>query len=460
MDYSFWNTNNTQLNKIKFKKNDNWAEIAKKTNNAKFNSLWTLVDNGDGIVQKDELKMLNQLLKAADKSVEGSKADKKINNEELIALTQKIQDGTIAQEVDETTAERIKSNLSKSGWSEGIDRRINKINISSINSNGAQGKQFPLIKSELEAIGKEVGFEVNDWKLYNDGGIWVEDYSVRRPDGKMVILSEDAAGNVIANRRNRDGIIQNRKNISNTSQGSAASYFDLVEAKIQPQDVIHSKSYLEGGNVLNTKLADGTPAAVIGEESIGYTLHAMELENSDENIEIAKKQIADDLGLKPENVTFMPQYDFHIDMAYRPLHNGQMAVPDYDEGIKLLQETNIEGMSDKSKQELITKMTEMRDKTADIRAKAEEKLTESGYEIVKIPCFATDSNSTINYMNGIGGTSKTGESFYITNKSDYPELNKAMEKYFQKAGVDKMYFVSTTPFLRSQGGIDCLTQEE
>ena len=460
MTYSFWNNSRTELNKIKFKKNENWSEIAKKTNNAKFNSLWALVDNGDGIVQKDEIKMLNKLLKVADKSVENTKGNKQIENEELIALSKKIQDGTIKDEIDEKTFERISSNLTKSTWSEGVDRNISQINISSVNINNAQSRQFPVIKEELEAIGKEVGFEVNDWKLLNSGGIWIEDYGVRRSDGKMIVISEDAAGGVDANRRNREHIIQNRKNISTIGQGSAVSYFDLVEAKFQQEDLVRSKSYLEGGNVLNTKLADGTPAAVIGEESIGYTLQAMGLENNEENVEIAKKQIAEDLGLKTENVTFMPQYDFHIDMAYRPLHNGQMAIPDYDEGIKLLQETLIEGMSEQSKQELITKMTEMRDKTAGIRLQAEEKLTEAGYEIVKIPCFATDSQSTINYMNGIGGTSKTGESFYITNKSDYPELNEAMKKYFKNAGIDKMYFVSTSPFLSAQGGIDCLTQEE
>ena len=460
MTYSFWNNSGTELSKIKFKKNENWSEIAKKTNNAKFNSLWTLVDNGDGIVQKDEIKMLNKLLKVADKSVENTKGNKQIENEELIALSKKIQDGTIKDEIDEKTFERISSNLTKSTWSEGVDRNISQINISSVNINNAQSRQFPVIKEELEAIGKEVGFEVNDWKLLNSGGIWIEDYGVRRSDGKMIVISEDAAGGVDANRRNREHIIQNRKNISTIGQGSAVSYFDLVEAKVQQEDLVRSKSYLEGGNVLNTKLADGTPAAVVGEESIGYTLQAMGLENNEENVEIAKKQIAEDLGLKTENVTFMPQYDFHIDMAYRPFHNGQMAVPDYDEGIKLLQETNIEGMSGQAKQELITKMTEMRDKTAGIRLQAEEKLTEAGYEIVKIPCFATDSQSTINYMNGIGGTSKTGESFYITNKSDYPELNEAMKKYFKNAGIDKMYFVSTSPFLSAQGGIDCLTQEE
>ena len=267
-------------------------------------------------------------------------------------------------------------------------------------------------------------------KLLSSGGIWIEDYGVRRADDKMLVISEYAAGGVDASRRDREHIIQNRKHISTVGQGSATRYFDLMEAKFQQEDLVRSKSYLEGGNVLNTRLSDGTPAAVVGQESIGYTLQALDLANNEENVEIAKKQIIEDLGLKAENVTFMPQYDFHIDMAYRPLHNGQMAVPDYDEGIKLLQETPIEGMTEQNKQELITQLTEMRDKTADIRRQAEVKLTEGGYEIVKIPCFATGSNSTINYMNGIGGTSKTGD------------------------------FVSTGPFLTAQGGIDCLTQEE
>ena len=64
-------------------------------------------------------------------------------------------------------------------------------------------------------------------------------------------------------------------------------------------------------------------------------------------------------------------------------------------------------------------------------------------------------------MNGIGGTStKTGQSFYITNKSEFPELDAEIEEYLKKAGIDKVYFVSTQAALNSNGGIDCLTQEK
>ena len=186
---------------------------------------------------------------------------------------------------------------------------------------------------------------------------------------------------------------------------------------------------------------------------------ALGLENNEENIKTAKNQIAQDLGLKPENITYIPQFDFHIDMSYRPLGNGEIAVPDYEEGVKLLKETEIKGMDEKSKQELITKLEEFSAKSADIREDAINTLSGKGYKIVKIPSFSTDSDSEINFMNGVGGTSKTGSRFYITNNSGYPELNEAVQKYFQNAGVDKMYFVSTKAFLSKYGGIDCLTQE-
>ena len=64
-------------------------------------------------------------------------------------------------------------------------------------------------------------------------------------------------------------------------------------------------------------------------------------------------------------------------------------------------------------------------------------------------------------MNGIGGTSeKTGQTFFITNKSEYPELQNIIEQSLRQAGIDKVYFVSTKEALSARGGIDCLTQEK
>ncbi|MCR5411968.1 MAG: hypothetical protein K6E76_03040 [Patescibacteria group bacterium] len=56
----------------------------------------------------------------------------------------------------------------------------------------------------------------------------------------------------------------------------------------------------------------------------------MNLQDTSSNQEQAKKQIAKDLGLSLDQIIFIPQFDFHIDMFYRPLHNGEIGVPDYE----------------------------------------------------------------------------------------------------------------------------------
>ncbi len=545
MDFSLHNNDNSKLNKIDIKIKDSWENLSKQYDNKLFNSVWQAVDNGDGIVQQNELDLMNKLLNIADNTIEQTKGNGIIDNNELQKLTEKIKDGSIKKELDNrlfgtvnadiideaenfsyidkeqdvntasmTPAQqrlynrKIKGNNSfvvnvdysnmdveaggeyyiekynrvknKDGtytetpvahrkmtsgenrktasWSEGLDRQISKITFAPTESETERAEQMKTIIDEVRTIGKEVGFEVEE--IHMNSGWWLEDYGIRRADGKMVIPTESTAEFVESDKLNRKYSILDRKNISKSTQGNAAMYQQAFEKNVQDKDKVYSKSYLEGGNVLNTCLADGTPAAIIGDETIWYTLRAMQIDESEqENIELAKKQIAEDLGIAQENITFIPQYDFHIDMLYRPLHNGEIAVPDYAEGIKILKETNIKNMDDKTKQELITRLETLNEKSAGIREDAEQKLMEKGYKIVKIPSFDADNSLPINYMNGIGGTSPKGETFYITNKSDYPELNSKIQEYFQKAGIDKMYFVSTKQFLQSFGGIDCLSQE-
>ncbi len=538
MDFSIYNNDNSKLNKINPEAGTDWSEVSKQADNKILDSIWKLVDNGDGKIQQNELDLLNKLMNIADKST--GKADKILNNNELTALQGYIADGSIKEVLDTRTFGTIKGDntnlenfsyldkgadidlsrltptqrrmverknksvesfvvnvdysnmkMDKDGeyfieeykrtknpdgtytetpvltkkqdsgqgrsynWSEGLDRQIGKISLANYESDSAAAKQMPVIIEELRAIGKEAGFEVEEIGVKT--APWVEDYGIRRADGKVMLVSDETASEI--KHTNFEEIISDRKNISKSTQGNTAKYYKEFQNTVREGDIVQGKSYLEGGNVLNTCLADGTAGAVIGSESINYTLQTMNLENTPENIEKAKNQIAQDLGLKPENITFIPQYDFHIDMTYRPLHNGEIAVPDYEEAIRILQETRIAGMDDNTKSELIKNLEELNTKSAAIRQEAEQALTEGGYRIVKIPCFAENGQSQINFMNGVGGTSKTGQSFYITNKSDYPELNDAIQTYFNNAGVDKVYFVSTLPFLNNYGGIDCLTQE-
>ena len=169
-------------------------------------------------------------------------------------------------------------------------------------------------------------------------------------------------------------------------------------------------------------------------------------------------------------------------MIYRPLQNGRIAIPDYDEGI--IQLTNLYNQKCRELEELekdpmatvqakeqiretigkisekIKNLKNVAEKTQTTRDEANDYLQANGYELVKIPCFTTSKTDRTNFMNGVGGTStKTGQAYYITNKSEFPELQNIVEQYFIQSGIDNVYFISTTNNLTRSGGIDCLTQE-
>ena len=106
--------------------------------------------------------------------------------------------------------------------------------------------------------------------------------------------------------------------------------------------------------------------------------------------------------------------------------------------------------------------SEIREKTNPIISSVIEKIEADGYKAVNIPCFTEfdiRNENPINYMNGVGGTSENGETYYITNTSGYSELDEVMKQQFKEAGIDRTFFVSTIEFLMNQGGIDCMTQE-
>lgn len=418
---------------------ETWA--SSKTKNKIINSIMTAVDNGDGKIQPQELNTLNKIFLYIDSLIDKTKNDGILEEKELNLFKKKLDKGEIKLEdiINEKTP------TDATNWSEGVSRNISKIKVSTISDT---------LKNELTEIGKQEGFKVEE--MESGGDYWVEDSSIRRADGKRYVSLYDGTSKL------QDGEFTSERN--NVSTGGGARVFsegNAFDLEIDKSEMYYGTSYLEGGNVLNTLSKDGKPAAIIGESSISYTLNVMNLENTPENVKIAKEQISKDLGLKQEDVTFIPQYDFHIDMLYHPLNNGEVAIPDFDEAIKILKENDIKGMSEEEKNNRIDKLEKLRDDTAAIREEAENNLKASGYKLVKIPNFTTDKTDKTNFMNGVGGTStKTGNKFYITNKSEFSGLQDIVEKYFKNAGIDKVYFVSTTSYLKRSGGIDCLTQEE
>ena len=346
-------------------------------------------------------------------------------------------------------------------WSEGCNRKISTIVI---NSKIANDKNFI---AELSKIAEKVGCKIKICQYENDNAIWIEDYSIRRADGKIYILPS------------MPKIKHDVLYAQNTKRNSMLSdvYSELLDSK----NIVRGKSYLEGGNVLNTRLKNGQSAVIIGEKSIEYSLKAMNLEKTPENIEIVKKQIAKDLGIDEKNITYIYQFDFHIDMFYRPLQDGVIATPDYEEAIKILENTDIKKMDDKTKKDYLDKLKEMKKLLSGIINGIDKDLQNAGYKIQKIPCFNIPSSfvksplklstgGTIkitneklcqfNYLNGVSGTSNDNRQFIILNKSDYKEIDDKIAQYYKAAGLSDVYFVPTQNYLVMQGGIDCLTQEK
>ena len=435
-----------------------------KTDNKTLNSIFNAVDNGDGVIQAEELNILNKVLNYIDNLFNKNEI---IDSKEIQEFQKQIDDGKIS--IDKIIKED--SSTPKISWSEGLDRNITTIQLSD-QSDGL----IQRVENELKVIGQEQGFTVE--RVSGGENIWIEDTSIRRADGKIYVPYHSSPQEIKAIPEGAFTSARGNENI--TGQGVLLENGYAFDIKINSEDKYYGTSYLEGGNVLNTKLKDGTPAAVVGESSIGMTLDVLGLEKTPENIDMVKKQIAKDLGLDAEQVTFIPQHEFHIDMNYRPLHNGEFAVPDYEQGIAILKDLrndiskSVEEQKGENSQQInalkiklhklnrkIEKLQQVSENTKAIRQEANDYLTDGGYKVVKIPCFTTNAGDTTNFMNGIGGTSeKTGQTFFITNKSEYPELQNIIEQSLRQAGIDKVYFVSTKEALSARGGIDCLTQEK
>lgn len=62
MDFSIYNNDNSKLNKINPEAGTDWSEVSKQADNKILDSIWKLVDNGDGKIQQNELDLLNKLM--------------------------------------------------------------------------------------------------------------------------------------------------------------------------------------------------------------------------------------------------------------------------------------------------------------------------------------------------------------------------------------------------------------
>ncbi len=436
-----------------------WSEI--KTDNETLNLIISSVDNGDEIIQPRELNLLNKIfiyishLQTNEENnmlINNNKLDIIKNGKDSKKLLYTLNKTYNSRETKISALEQLFETDDKNTnvWQEGLERSLGTIYLCGDYAENDWLNSTTI--AEMKKFAEELGIKIET--IHSGKDIWIEDSSIRRADGKKYIPFHS---NIFGNTSGKYTSV--RGNVSSGGGSRVATDGNSFDLQYNPEEIYYGTSYLEGGNVLNTFNADGQPAAIIGESSITYSLTAMGLQNTPDNVEKVKKQIAEDLGLDVQNVTYIPQFDFHIDMLYHPFLNGQIAVPDFDEAIRILRENNIESMDEESKKQRISRLEKLRDDTRALREEAEDNLIEAGYKIVRIPYFSVDNEDRTNYMNGVCGTSPNGTKILITNTSEYPELNSIIEPYFTSIGVEQVLFANTQSALILSGGIDCLTQE-
>ncbi len=219
--------------------------------------------------------------------------------------------------------------------------------------------------------------------------------------------------------------------------------------------------FLIGGNVFIGKLPNGEKWLLSGEH------------NTTQDVE----SIAKTYEIKPENIHFLPQQNYHLDMFMRPVGYPFVLVNDP----KLVLE-NIEKLdgTEKEKEEFkrsIKRYYKLQDSLGYSSAEGTiKKLEELGFVPIRI---AGDYGEAFNFMNAIVNMHNDGKISYITNSSKCTnKLHSSIEKIFaddlreKVPFLDKIYFISgkSTPaydtnymmdaLMYGGGGIHCMTMEE
>jgi len=88
VDFSFKNSDG-KLQSLKFNMGDSWVEKAQ--DNKVLNSIFSRVDDGDGVVEENEVNLLKKLLEKADGLIKNLAGDKEISNEELQELDKQLE---------------------------------------------------------------------------------------------------------------------------------------------------------------------------------------------------------------------------------------------------------------------------------------------------------------------------------------------------------------------------------
>ncbi|WP_176487758.1 hypothetical protein [Candidatus Regiella insecticola] len=278
-------------------------------------------------------------------------------------------------------------------------------------------------------------------------------------------LSVIDGGNMLTGHRanGKPYVLIGRDALLQTTLVNKHNYSDaLINEKLK---TFHPDSAAINRMVIMLKAGDFMSQSLIGEEANHQAIRFLAMN------EISKDIIADELNVPHEDLVIISQPGFHIDMYLRPLANGRVLVQDDAETQKLVQSVLDDNKGDRSVriakdalQATLSDIAKSRQEREKVTALINKQLEDAGLQVIKAPgVFKVGDHRPVNYMNGIMGTSPTGEMFYLNNASSIEPLNQAFSAWIQEKqpGLN-VHFVGlkeglTEDLLKGNGGFDCIT---
>ncbi len=259
-------------------------------------------------------------------------------------------------------------------------------------------------------------------------------------------------------------------------------------AKATGKELVVTRTYNEGGNIINGTLPNGESYAVVGRDGLLVSVFHLdeefkkdpskvpEFEKLDEKVkemeangqlddkslleqtqkrleaisyftdgsdkvsetkkflakmEFTKQVFADDAAVPLKNMIFVPQPEFHLDMHMRPFKPGTMLFNDYSENIKLiekaLKEPDIKDWEKKELESMFTYCKNMKEVMDPVMNKIAETLEKSGIKAINSP----------GVIEGQMGQFKMEGAILDTLKDANPSFAELTNKLMTKSELEK-----------------------
>ena len=218
---------------------------------------------------------------------------------------------------------------------EGLDRYLKTISVSDILDDPSNNEGSAEVYPTLRRIGRQEGFTVK--VVEASPTIWIRDDFLALSNGTLLAPSSDP--DVKGALKDLDAYPVPAGHVYATRQGRVADHHEIAAFKSHAREnglvIQDSRVYLEGGNVLVVPKADGSKGVLIGMSSLLVSTFLLNREGAfapgtsfSDKLKITKQVIAQQLGVDPNQVTYLDQLEFHLDMFLTPGANGQVFIED------------------------------------------------------------------------------------------------------------------------------------